>query len=85
MRWKGEQRSEILVINSCELRAVQGQQKNDFRLTPPQPPPQLRQQAARAKKKQSSRSEVEPSFDPKMRWRLARGLDVSTRITCKDA
>ena len=83
VRWKGEQRSEILVINSCELRAVQGRQKNDFKLTPPKPPPQLRQQAARTKKTQSSH-EVEPPFDPKMRWRLARELDVSTRIDCKD-
>ena len=83
MRFKSGQRGEIFVINSCELRAVQGRQKNDFKLTPPQPPPQLRQQAARAKKKKSSQ-EAEPPFDPKMRWRLARGLDLTTRIDCND-
>ena len=83
MRFKGEQRGEIFVINSCELRAMQGRQKNDFKLTPPQPPPQLRQQAARAKKKQASQEAPTP-FDPKMRWRLAQGLDLSTRIACND-
>jgi len=74
--------TEILVINSCELRAVQGRQKNDFKLAPPQPPPEKRQQAARAKK--NAKHQVEPPYDPKMRWRLARNLDVSTRIDCMD-
>lgn len=84
VRWMGQQRSEILVINSCELRAVQGRQANDFKLTPPQPPPQLRQQAARAAKKKQAQG-AEPPFDPKMRWRLVRELDVGTRIACKDS
>ena len=74
--------TEILVINSCELRAVEGRQKNDFKLAPPQPPPEKRQQAARAKK--NAKHQVEPPYDPKMRWRLARNLDVSTRIDCRD-
>jgi len=74
--------TEILVINSCERRAVQGRQKNDFKLAPPQPPPEKRQQAARAKK--NAKHQVEPPYDPKMRWRLARNLDVSTRIDCMD-
>ena len=83
VRWMGQGSREILVINSCELRAVQGRQKNDFKLTPPKPPPQLRQQAARAKKKRST--EAEPPFDPKLRWRLARELDANTRIDCNDS
>ena len=82
LRWKAA-RGEILVINTSELRAVESHQANNFKLTPPKPPPQLRQQAARANKKQRS-NEVEPPFDPKMRWRLAHGLDLSTRVVCKD-
>ena len=49
--WKTK-RGERLVVNSCELRAVQGRQECDFKLTLPQPPPPLRQQLNRVKKKQ---------------------------------
>ena len=84
VRWMGQQRGEILVVNSRELRAVEGRQANDFKLTPPQPPPQLRQQAARTVKRKQAQG-AEPPFDPKMRWRLVREIDVITRIDCKDS
>ena len=78
VRWMGQARGVILVVNSSELRAVQGRQVCDFRLTPPKPQPPLRQQQARAKKQQPS-----GGFDPKQRLRLDRDLDVSTRIVCE--
>ena len=41
LRWPGKA-GEKFVINSSELRAVQGRQECDFKLTLPRPPPQLR-------------------------------------------
>ena len=73
--------SQRLVVNSCELRAVQGRQECDFKLTLPQPPPQLRQQLARAKNMQRPQDGAE-LFDPKARWRLERELDGDTRVLC---
>jgi len=78
VRWQG-QPGEKLVISSSELRAVQGRQECDFKLTLPQGAPQLRQQLARAKKKVA----IEPAqYDPKQRWRLERDLDGDTRKVC---
>ena len=51
VRWQGEKLGERLVVNSSELRAVQGRQECDFKLALPQGAPQLRQQLARTKKK----------------------------------
>ena len=79
VRWMGQQRGEILVVNSSELRAVQGRQVCDFKLTPPKLPQPKRQQQARAKKQQQSSP---PPFDPKQRWRLDRDLDRDTRTEC---
>ena len=39
-------KGEIFVLNSSELRAVQGHQKNDFILNPINPPKQPRRRAA---------------------------------------
>mmetsp|Transcript_15096 Transcript_15096/g.47537 ORF Transcript_15096/g.47537 Transcript_15096/m.47537 type:complete len:168 (+) Transcript_15096:507-1010(+) len=78
--WKTK-RGERLVVNSCELRAVQGRQECDFKLTLPQPPPPLRQQLNRVKKKQRPQDGTE-LFDPKARWRLERELDGETRVMC---
>ena len=80
VRWMGQQHSEVLVVNSSELRAVQGYQKNDFVLIPPQPPVPLRQQQMRAKKRKRSDPQ---SFDPKQRWRLDSECDAATRLVCE--
>ena len=80
LRWPGKA-GEKFVINSSELRAVQGRQECDFKLTLPKGAPQKRQQLARAKKHQQSTAEAE--FDPKQRWRLDRDLDRDTRKDCE--
>ena len=80
VRWQGEKLGERLVVNSSELRAVQGRQECDFKLTLPQGAPQLRQQLARTKKKARG---VEVHYDPKQRWRLDRDLDWDTRRGCE--
>jgi hypothetical protein len=84
LRYKGNplQRGEIFVANSSQLRAVQGLQRNDFKLTPPAPLPQLRQQAMRAKKKQADVSAPQP-IDWKMRFRMERDCDRRTRVDCE--
>ena len=41
---------EILVVNSSELRAVEGHQKNDFKLSLINPP-KMREKTARGKKR----------------------------------
>ena len=79
VRWMGQKAGEILVINSCELRAVQGRQVCDFRLIAPKHPPPLRQQLERAKKQKPS---APPPFDPKERLRLDREIDRDTRADC---
>ena len=78
VRWAARQ-GETLVINSCELRAVPGQQACDFQLTPPQAPKQMRQQLERAKKK----ARGPEALDPKQRLRLDRDLDRETRKVCE--
>ena len=79
VRWMGQQRKEILVINSSELRAVQGRQACDFCLTPPKLPQPLRQ-SMRTKKQQPT---APPPIDPKQRWRLDPELDQETRCACE--
>ena len=79
VRWQ-EKPGEILVLNSSELRAVEGRQACDFKLTPPRQPKELRQQQTRAKKKAPPAKEKQ--FDPKMRFRLERELDRDTRMVC---
>ena len=69
------------MVNSSELRAVQGRQECDFKLTLPQGAMPKCQQLARAKKKGRQTAELE--FDPKQRWRLERDLDVDTRRVCE--
>ena len=81
MRWFGKP-GEKLVVNSSELRAVQGRQACDFKLTAPQPPPPLRQQLAR-QKKQKPANEPAGSRNPKERLRLDRDIDRDTRAVCQ--
>ena len=80
VRWRGKP-GEKLVVNSSELRAVQGRQECDFKLTLPKGALQKRQQLARTKKQPRQTAEVE--FDPKQRWRLERDLDGVTRTVCE--
>ena len=79
VRWQARP-GEMLVITSSELRAVQGRQECDFKLTPPRGASQLRQQLSRAKKQKAA--EVS-QCDPKQRWRLERELDGLTRKVCE--
>lgn len=75
-----EPSSVPLVVNSSELRAVQGRQECDFKLTLPQGAPQLRQQIMRRNKQHRSISSV---YDPKQRWRLEVDLDHEVRKVCE--
>ena len=70
---------ELLVVNSSELRAVQGHQKHDFVLRPINPP-KLRQKTARAGK-QASTAEVE--YGPRQKWGLDPDIDRDTRKVCE--
>ena len=70
VRWMEQKQGEILLVNSSELRAVQGRQVCDFRLTPPKPLPELRQQLARAKKQKQSGA---PPFDLRLTQSSACG------------
>lgn len=76
MRWRSKP-GEKMVLVSSELRAVQGRQECDFKLTLPNGSPQKRQQLARAKKQERQGREAE--FDPKQRWRLER----DARVVCE--
>ena len=73
-RWEAK-KGEILVLNSSELRAVQGHQKNDFILNPINPPKQ-RAQKSRAAKGAKAQEVVYPA---KQKWALDPEVDVDTR------
>ena len=71
---------EILVVNSSELRAVQGHQKNDFVLRPISPPV-LREKTRSSKTKKAAAVEVE--YGPKQKWGLDPDIDRDTRKVCE--
>lgn len=87
--------NEVLVVNSSELRAVQGRQACDFQLhlicmrcKPGKPcaqckagkaAPQLRASLSRAKKQGP---QVQVQWDPKQRWALHAEIDCDTRRDC---
>ena len=77
-RWEAK-KGEILVLNSSELRAVQGHQKNDFILNPINPPKQ-RAQKSRAAKGAKAQEVVYPA---KQKWALDPEVDVDTRQVCE--
>jgi len=53
MRWQ-EKKGEVLAVNSSQVRAISGHQKNDFKLIPfDPPPPKLRPKHSRCKKSSS--------------------------------
>ena len=75
-------KGEILVVNSSELRAVQGHQKNDFVLWPINPP-KLRQKTARAAKKGKSEPGAVVQYGPRQLWGLDPDIDRDTRKVCE--
>ena len=81
LTFKQEQanKGEKLVVNSSELRAVQGHQKNDFVLRLINPP-KLRTKTARGSKKVST-AEVE--YGPRQKWGLDPDIDRDTRKVCE--
>ena len=70
---------EILVVNSSELRAVQGHQKNDFVLRLINPP-KMREKTARNGKKDST---LEVEYSPRQKWGLDPDIDQDTRKVCE--
>ena len=82
-RWQDQKKGEILVLNSKELRAVQGHQANDFKMNPINPP-QLRQKSGRgaaSKYKRAAPTEIE--FSARQKWHLDAEIDASTRVVCE--
>lgn len=77
-RWE-EKKGEILVVNSSELRAVQGRQANDFVLHPINPP-KLREKHGRAKKGAVVR---EVAYALNQKWHLVSEVDRDTREVCE--
>ena len=77
LTFKQEQanKGEVLAVNSSELRAVQGHQKNDFVLRLINPP-KLRQKIARSGKKDDQAANVE--YGPKQEWGLDPDIDYDT-------
>lgn len=69
-------KGEVFVVNSSELRAVQGHQKNDFVLCLIDPP-KLRQKHYKA----PSTAEVE--YSPRQKWGLDPDIDQDTRKVCE--
>ena len=82
LTFKQEQanKGEVLAVNSSELRAVQGHQKNDFVLRLINPP-KLRQKIARSGKKDDQAANVE--YGPKQEWGLDPDIDYDTRKVCE--
>ena len=76
-RWE-EKQGDILVVNSSELRAVQGRQANDFVLVPINPP-KLREKHGRAKKGAVVR---EVGYASNQKWCLDIDIDRDTREVC---
>ena len=77
-RWEAK-KGEILVLNSSELRAVQGHQKNDFILNPINPPKQRAQKSRTAKGAKAQ----EVVYPAKQKWALDPEVDVDTRRVCE--
>ena len=82
LTFKQEQakKGEVLAVNSSQLRALQGHQKNDFVLRLINPP-KLRQKIARSGKKDDPTAEVE--YGPRQEWGLDPDIDCDTRKVCE--
>ena len=77
-RWVAK-KGEILVLNSSELRAVQGHQKNDFILNPINPP----QQRAQSRSKSKGAKAQEVVYPSSQEWALDAEVDMDTRRACE--
>ena len=78
--WAGK-KGELLVVNSSELRAVQGHQKNDFVLCPIDAP-KLRHKTARSAKEERAKPAV-IEYRPGQKFGLDPDIDVDTRGVCE--
>ena len=67
------------MINSSELRAVKGHQKNDFILNPINPPKQREQKSRSAK----GAKPQELVYAASQEWALDAEVDVDTRRVCE--
>ena len=72
-------KGEIFVLNSSELRAVQGHQKNDFILNPINPPKQRKQKSRSAK----GTKPQELVYPASQEWALDPEVDLDTRRVCE--
>lgn len=79
-QWQAK-KGEVLAVNSSEVRAVQGHQKNDFQLQLINPPKQ-RQNSSRDKKKASA-PQTEIVYSPHQKWGLDPDIDRDTRKVCE--
>ena len=70
-----------MVVNSSELRAVQGRQANDFVLVPINPP-KLREKHGHAKKGAVVREE-QVGYASNQKWCLDIDIDRDTREVCE--
>lgn len=96
VRWQPTQQGEFLVVNSCEVRAVQGRQQCDFRLMPicAQCRPNkrcerctggpVRRNQSRSQQHQARRAQNEASLllNPQQRWALDLEIDADVRKNC---
>ena len=74
-------KNEIFVVNSCELRAVKGHQKNDFVLNPINPPKQREQKGRKSKSRGTTVQEL--VFPANQKWALDLDVDQDTRRVCE--
>ena len=79
--WEAK-KGEIFVLNSSELRAVQGHQKNDFILSPINPPQQRAQKSRSAKGAKGAKAQ-ELVYPASQEWALDLDVDVDTRRVCE--
>ena len=77
---EAEKGASLLVVNSSQLRAVQGRQANDFKLDPINPPT-LRQKHRRNARKDPKVQEVE--YPTNQKWYLDPEIDATTRAACE--
>jgi hypothetical protein len=79
VRWEA-QGGEMLVVNSSELRAVEGRQECDIKLIAAKHRGGGRQQK---KKGKGARVVGDVAYDPMQRWHLDRDVDADVRRVCE--
>ena len=72
-----------MIVNSSELRTVQGHQKNDFVLQPINPP-RFRAKTVRSKKKSSLDAQPQVVYPANQKWALKSEIDMDTRAVCEE-